>query len=75
MEVMPRIRLPRGKVLDYRVPILVGQVRVNPGDIIFGDIDGVLAIPQAQEKKSSSGLMKKPLGKRLWGGHQGGHVR
>ncbi|MFP2306594.1 RraA family protein [Citrobacter braakii] len=40
---------PRGKVIDYRVPIEFSGVRVNPGDIIFGDRDGVLIIPQALE--------------------------
>jgi regulator of RNase E activity RraA len=38
---------PRGKVIDYRIPIQVGQVRVLPGDIVFGDLDGVCVIPQA----------------------------
>lgn len=36
---------PRGKVLDFRVPIEAGQVRVAPGDIVFGDIDGVCVVP------------------------------
>lgn len=39
----------RGKVTAYRVPITVGDVLVNPGDIVFGDIDGVVVIPQSQE--------------------------
>ena len=58
---------PRGKVLDYRVPILVGQVRVNPGDIIFGDIDGVLAIPQAQEKEIIQRAYEKATGEKTVG--------
>ena len=28
------------------MPIKVGNVTVGPGDIIFGDIDGVLCIPR-----------------------------
>ena len=35
----------RGQVTAYRQPVECGGVRVNPGDLIFGDIDGVLAIP------------------------------
>ncbi|EHI57379.1 hypothetical protein HMPREF9473_04488 [ [Hungatella hathewayi WAL-18680] len=27
---------PRGKVIDFRVPIEIEGVRVNPGDIVFG---------------------------------------
>lgn len=36
----------RKSVLDYRVPIEIGQVAIAPGDLIFGDRDGVLAVPQ-----------------------------
>ncbi len=42
---------PRGKVIDYRVPIQFGAVVINPGDILFGDIDGVLVIPQEHERE------------------------
>lgn len=40
---------PRASVLDFRVPVEIGQVTVTPGDLVFGDIDGVLVIPQAIE--------------------------
>jgi regulator of RNase E activity RraA len=40
---------PRGKVVDFRVPIEVGAVRIEPGDVIFGDLDGVCAVPRAAE--------------------------
>lgn len=42
---------PRGRVVDFRVPITIGRVRIEPGDVIFGDIDGVLAIPRAAEEE------------------------
>lgn len=29
-----------------QVPIKIGRVTIQPGDIIFGDIDGVIAIPK-----------------------------
>ncbi len=41
---------PRGKVIDYRVPIQLGQARVLPGDVIFGDLDGVCVIPREVEQ-------------------------
>ena len=38
--------LGRCMITHYQVPIKVGKVTVRPGDIIFGDIDGVLCIPR-----------------------------
>ena len=53
---------PRGKVLDYNVPLTVGKVRVNPGDIIFGDCDGVLCVPRAQEVEVITAALEKVRG-------------
>jgi regulator of RNase E activity RraA len=37
----------RGRVIDFRCPIeFRNGVRVAPGDVIVGDVDGVLAIPK-----------------------------
>ncbi|MFB3165271.1 RraA family protein [Neobacillus sp. 179-J 1A1 HS] len=36
---------------EVNVPISCGGVPVNPGDIIVGDADGVVVIPQAIEKR------------------------
>jgi 4-hydroxy-4-methyl-2-oxoglutarate aldolase len=36
---------PRGKVVDWRIPIEVDDVLVRPGDVIYGDRDGVLVVP------------------------------
>lgn len=40
----------RGCVSDFRVPLDINGVRVEPGDIVFGDIDGVVVLPQAMEE-------------------------
>jgi len=37
----------RWNVVDMEVPVTVGGVRVNPGDFIFGDSDGVVVVPKA----------------------------
>jgi regulator of RNase E activity RraA len=42
---------PRGKVTDFRVPLEVGGVKVKPGDIVFGDLDGVCVIPRDAEEE------------------------
>jgi len=41
---------PRGKVVDFRVAVDIHSVHVDPGDIVFGDIDGVVVIPRAAEE-------------------------
>jgi regulator of RNase E activity RraA len=56
---------PRGKVIDYRVPIEFGGVRINPGDIVFGDLDGVLVIPQEQEREVIQAAYEKTNGEKL----------
>jgi len=33
------------------VPVSLGEVRVEPGDVLFGDADGVVAIPQARQSE------------------------
>ena len=61
---------PRYKVVDFRVPVEIGAVRVRPGDHLFGDIDGVCVIPlepavevftKALEKARGEKLVKKAL--------------
>jgi regulator of RNase E activity RraA len=39
----------RGQVVDFRVPLQVNGVTVQPGDIVFGDIDGVVVVPKEVE--------------------------
>lgn len=36
----------RTNVVDYRCPIEIGSVIINNGDLVFGDMDGVLIIPK-----------------------------
>lgn len=56
---------PRGKVIDYRVPIQIDNVKISPGDIVFGDIDGVCIIPQKIEKKVITLANEKVNGENL----------
>ncbi len=39
----------RGQVVDFDVPIDLDGVAIQPGDLVFGDADGVIIIPQAVE--------------------------
>jgi regulator of RNase E activity RraA len=56
---------PRGKVIDFRVPIVFGNVRINPGDIIVGDLDGVCAIPREAEEEVFMRAFEKARGEKL----------
>jgi len=41
----------RSIVVDHGCPVNCGDVLVNTGDILFGDIDGVVVIPKELEKE------------------------
>lgn len=55
---------PRGKVIDFRVPIEMEGVRINPGDIIVGDIDGVCVVPQEHEEEIFLRAFEKARGEK-----------
>ncbi|KRD63688.1 MULTISPECIES: RraA family protein [Sinorhizobium/Ensifer group] len=50
---------PRGKVVDYGIPIEIGGIRIRPGDILFGDRDGVLVIPREAEREAIALALEK----------------
>lgn len=60
----------RGVVVSFGQPIECGGVLVRPGDIVFGDVDGIVVIPREIEdevirlalaKVSSENLMRDQL--------------
>ncbi|MEN0019295.1 MAG: RraA family protein [Planctomycetota bacterium] len=55
---------PRGKVIDFRCPIEIEGVRVEPGDIVFGDLDGVCIVPKAIEREVFEGAIEKARGEK-----------
>lgn len=54
----------RTQVADYRCRIEVGDVTVMPGDLIFGDIDGVLVIPLQQIDAVIEKALEKARGEK-----------
>lgn len=56
---------PRGKVIDYRVPIEFNGIAVNPGDVVYGDRDGVLIIPKDEVEEAFTGAIEKSRGEKL----------
>lgn len=55
----------RTKVADYRCPIEVEGVWVEPGDLVFGDLDGVVIVPRALEAKVVSAALTKARGEKV----------
>jgi regulator of RNase E activity RraA len=52
----------RTQVADYRCAMEVGQVWVEPGDLVFGDIDGVVIVPRRREKEVITQALEKASG-------------
>ncbi len=55
---------PRGKVMDFRVPIEMNGVRIHSGDMIIGDIDGVCVVPKGSEDEIFVRALEKARGER-----------
>jgi regulator of RNase E activity RraA len=55
----------RGRVVDFRVPSVVGGVPVHPGDVVFGDRDGVLVVPQAMAEEVFRKALEKVRSENL----------
>ena len=48
----------RTAVADFRCPIEVGEVWIEPGDLVFGDLDGVVIIPRGRTGSHHARLEK-----------------
>ncbi|MEI3415695.1 MAG: RraA family protein [Christensenellales bacterium] len=58
---------PRGRVTAWRVPIEIEGTHVDSGDIVFGDMDGVVIIPQSIEKEVIERAWEKATGEKTVG--------
>lgn len=55
----------RTQVVDYRCDIEIGQVTIHDGDLIFGDVDGVLVIPKEVSDEVLEKSLEKAAGEKL----------
>jgi 4-hydroxy-4-methyl-2-oxoglutarate aldolase len=55
----------RTQVADYRCPIDIGGVWVEPGDLVFADLDGVVVVPRRHEKEVIEAALEKARGEKL----------
>ena len=56
---------PRYKVVDFRIAVEIGSVRLRPGDFLFGDIDGVCAVPSEASTEVFTKALEKARGEKL----------
>jgi 4-hydroxy-4-methyl-2-oxoglutarate aldolase len=54
----------RTQVVDFRVSIEVGGVKVKPGDLVFADLDGILIIPSELETEVIELALEKARGEK-----------
>jgi 4-hydroxy-4-methyl-2-oxoglutarate aldolase len=52
----------RGQVAAIDVPVEIAGVHIEPGDLVFGDADGVIAIPRKIEEKVLTAALEKVSG-------------
>lgn len=55
----------RTQVVDFRCDIEIGQVTIHDGDLIFGDVDGVLVIPAEIADEVIEKALEKAAGEKL----------
>jgi regulator of RNase E activity RraA len=56
---------PRYKVVDFRINIEIGAVRIRPGDFVLGDIDGVCVVPVEAATEVFTKALEKARGEKL----------
>jgi regulator of RNase E activity RraA len=54
----------RARVVDFRVSVTIEAISIHPGDIIFGDIDGVLCVPQEAADEVFARALEKMRGEK-----------
>ncbi len=55
---------PRYKVVDFRIPVEIGGVLIEPGDVLFGDVDGVCCVPRRVEAEVFNKALEKARGEK-----------
>jgi regulator of RNase E activity RraA len=52
-------------VVDFRINIEIGAVRIRPGDFVLGDIDGVCVVPVEAATEVFTKALEKARGEKL----------
>jgi regulator of RNase E activity RraA len=55
----------RTQVADYRCALEIDGVWIEPGDLVFGDLDGVVIVPRALEDEVLARALEKARGEKI----------
>jgi 4-hydroxy-4-methyl-2-oxoglutarate aldolase len=55
----------RTAVANFRCPVEIGGVWIEPGDLVFGDLDGVVIVPRAVEVEVVTRALEKARGEKV----------
>lgn len=55
----------RTQVANFRCPIEIAGVWINPGDLVFGDLDGVVIVPRALEVEVVTRALEKARSEKV----------
>lgn len=58
----PRDIHGRYEIVAHQVPVMIAGVRIEPGDLIAGDVDGVVVVPMAVEDEVVAAALAKATG-------------
>jgi regulator of RNase E activity RraA len=61
----PADSMGRCEIIDIRVPVEIGGVTVNDGDLIMADVDGCVVVPHDIEEQVIAQAMEKVSGENL----------
>ncbi|MEA4931891.1 MAG: RraA family protein [Anaerolineaceae bacterium] len=54
----------RNQVIRYGCPVEIGNILIKPGDLVFGDIDGVVVFPREIEEEAITVILAKVRGEK-----------
>ena len=54
----------RNQVIRYGCPVEIGYILIKPGDLVFGDIDGVVVFPREIEEEAITVILAKVRGEK-----------
>ncbi len=55
----------RSKVMDFRCSIHIASVQIEPGDLVFADLDGIVVIPHAVEDEVVARALEKARAEKV----------